>query len=82
MLMLATQPKTRTTADSISLVASIRAGLESAGWPVSAPAPLAGSILPAKRIVAFYGNPLSKRMGILGEITYDQMLAKLDTFVE
>lgn len=43
--------------------------------------PLAGSILPNRRIVAFYGNPLSKRMGILGEIPYDQMLAKLDTVV-
>jgi hypothetical protein len=48
-------------------------------WPVaSAPTPLAGAILPAKRIVAFYGNPLSKRMGILGEIQPDSMLAKLD----
>ena len=45
------------------------------------PDPLPGSILPGKRIVAFYGNPLSKRMGILGEIPYDQMLAKLDTVV-
>ena len=36
-------------------------------WPVKGPTPLPGSILPAKRIVAFYGNPLSKRMGILGE---------------
>jgi hypothetical protein len=81
-LMLATQPKSRTTADSISLVASIRAGLKSTGWPVHGPAALAGSILPEKRIVAFYGNPLSKRMGILGEIPYDQMLARLDTFVD
>jgi hypothetical protein len=80
-LMLATQPKSRTTADSISLVASIRAGLKNRAWPVRTLAPLAGSILPAKRIVAFYGNPLSKRMGILGEIPYDQMLAKLDTVV-
>lgn len=81
-LMLATQPKTRTKADSISLVASIRAGLKNTGWPVRAPAALPGSILPEKRIVAFYGNPLSKRMGILGEIPYDQMLARLDTFVD
>ena len=44
----------------------------------NAPAPLPGSILPAKRIVAFYGNPLSKRMGILGEVARRQMLAKLD----
>jgi hypothetical protein len=68
-------------ADSISLVATIRAGLNNPGWPVHMPAPLPGSILPNKRVVAFYGNPLSKRMGILGEIPYDQMLAKLDTVV-
>ncbi len=47
-------------------------------WPVDAPAPLPGSILPDKRIVAFYGNPLSKGMGILGALPPDEMLAKLD----
>jgi hypothetical protein len=47
-------------------------------WPVDAPDPLPGSILPAKRIVAFYGNPLSKRMGVLGELATPDMLAKLD----
>ncbi|HEX3157708.1 MAG TPA: hypothetical protein VHQ45_04280 [Gemmatimonadaceae bacterium] len=48
------------------------------GWPVKGPAVLPGSLLPAKRIVAYYGNPLSKRMGILGELPSDQMLARLD----
>ncbi len=81
LLAEASQPKHRTRADSISLVNSIRAGINNPAWPVKGPAPLPGSILPAKRIVAFYGNPLSKRMGILGEIPYDQMLARLDTFV-
>ena len=47
-------------------------------WPVKSPDPLPGAILPAKRIVAFYGNPLSKRMGILGELPPNEMLAKLD----
>ena len=47
-------------------------------WPVKGPAVLPGSILPAKRIIAYYGNPLSKRMGILGEIPPDEMLARLD----
>ncbi|MFT2009900.1 hypothetical protein ACMA1I_14585 [Pontibacter sp. 13R65] len=42
------------------------------------PRPLPGAILPAQRIVAFYGNLLSKRMGILGELPPDQMLAQLD----
>jgi len=47
-------------------------------WPVDGPEPLPGSVLPAKRIVAFYGNPLQKRMGILGELPPEEMLAKLD----
>jgi len=82
LLQIATQPKSRTMADSISLVATIRAGLKHEGWPVKSPLRLPGSILPAKRIVAYYGNPLSKKMGILGEIPYDAMLAKLDSTVE
>jgi hypothetical protein len=49
-----------------------------ARWPVKTTAPLPGAILPAKRIVAFYGNPLSKRMGILGEFPPEVMLRKLD----
>lgn len=47
-------------------------------WPPKMPAPLPGSILPAKRIIAFYGNPLSRRMGILGEFDTDDMLKRLD----
>lgn len=47
-------------------------------WPVTFPPALPGSILPAKRIVAFYGNPLSRRMGILGAKPVDSMLARLD----
>ena len=47
-------------------------------WPVKGPPPLPGSILPRKRIIAFYGNPLSRRMGILGEFDPDVMLRKLD----
>ena len=51
-------------------------------WPVrKMPPVLPGSLLPAKRIIAFYGNPLSKRMGILGEFEPDEMLAKLDAEV-
>jgi len=51
---------------------------EPALWPIETPAPLPGAVLPARRIVAFYGNPLSKKMGILGELKPDSMLAKLD----
>jgi len=38
-------------------------------------------ILPNKRIIAFYGNPLSRRMGVLGEYTPDVMLRMLDVEV-
>lgn len=46
-------------------------------WPTP-PVPLPGSILPEHRIVAYYGNPLSRRMGILAEKPVDSMLAQLD----
>ena len=70
--------KGRTRKDSIALVKAVRAGLKSTAWPVKTAPQLAGAILPAHRIVAFYGNPLSKRMGILGELPADQMLARFD----
>ena len=47
------------------------------GWPVKCSAPLQGSILPSKRIVAFYGNPLSKKMGVLGAYPKEEMLRRL-----
>ena len=50
-------------------------------WPPKMPAPLPGSILPAKRIIAFYGNPLSRRMGILGEFDPPEMFRRLDAEV-
>ena len=37
----------------------------------------AGSVLPAKRIISFYGHPNSDQMGILGEYSPDELLAKL-----
>ena len=58
--------------------ASTRATKPEPVWPVKGPDPLPGSLLPENRIVAFYGNPLSKRMGVLGELPPDDMLAKLD----
>jgi hypothetical protein len=68
--------------DSLTLVTAIRFFNKKNAWPVSGPPPADGAILPNKRIVAFYGNPLSKKMGILGELPPDQMLAKLDGIVK
>ena len=47
------------------------------GWPVKTPPVLPGAILPGKRIVAYYGNPRSKKMGALGEYPKDEMLRRL-----
>jgi hypothetical protein len=47
------------------------------GWPVISPTLLPDSLLPQRRIVAFYGNPLSKKMGILGELPKEEMLQRL-----
>jgi len=46
-------------------------------WPVKTAYPKAGAILPFKRVVAYYGNFYSKKMGILGELPEDEMLNKL-----
>ncbi len=46
-------------------------------WPADAPYPKPGAILPFKRIVAYYGNFYSTKMGVLGEYDAPTMLAKL-----
>src|SRR6478672_1616586 len=52
---------------------------DSARWPVPGlPEPLPGSLIPANRIVAYYGTPRSSRMGVLGRIPPDSMLPRLE----
>jgi hypothetical protein len=61
-----------------SLMKRMANGDTTGRWPVkNAPYPLPGAILPFKRIVAYYGNLYSKRMGILGELPPREMIAKL-----
>jgi hypothetical protein len=52
-------------------------GDSSGKWKVGETEPLAGAILPYKRIIAFYGNLYSKNMGILGELPKQEVLDKL-----
>ncbi|KYP13384.1 hypothetical protein [Flavihumibacter sp. CACIAM 22H1] len=54
-------------------------GDSSGKWPVKTAYPLPGAILPYKRIIAYYGNLYSTRMGILGELPPKQMIEKLKT---
>jgi len=53
-----------------------------AEWPVKTAYPLGGASFPFNRVIAFYGNFFSKRMGILGELPADEMLKKLKGEVE
>jgi hypothetical protein len=52
-------------------------------WPIkNNPAPLKGAILPYKRVVAYYGNIYSKRMGILGEYPPKEVWRRLNMEVK
>ncbi|MBA3788820.1 hypothetical protein H0X32_00275 [Patescibacteria group bacterium] len=46
-------------------------------WPTKAPYPLAGALLPFHRIVAYYGNFYSTKMGVLGKYPPAQMIPML-----
>jgi hypothetical protein len=41
------------------------------------PPPLPGSILPSRRIVSYYGNPLASGMGVLGEQPPEKLFPRL-----
>ncbi len=70
----------RTDMDRRSFAAAVRAGAAAiANWPSIPTAP--GALLAGKRIIAYYGNPHSTKMGVLGEYPEAQMLAMLDTTV-
>ena len=52
-------------------------------WPVKKqPYPLDGAILPFKRIVVYYGNLHSKKMGALGEYAPNEMWRRLNAEVK
>lgn len=66
------------TADYDCRLTDLTAADTSGRWTaIQAPHPLPGAILPFQRVVAYYGNFYSKRMGILGELPPHEMLAKL-----
>ena len=71
----------RKVRDQTSYAAAIRAGRATRDtWPAG-PAPAPGALLPGRRIIAYYGNPHSKKMGVIGEYEESQMLAMWDRTV-
>ncbi|MEK7572528.1 MAG: hypothetical protein AAB493_01590 [Patescibacteria group bacterium] len=51
-------------------------------WPVKTVYPNAGAILPFNRIVAYYGNFYSTKMGALGQYKEEEMLNRLSAEVK
>lgn len=75
------QMKPLDTANYDKIVKALSNNDTTGKWPAKAPYPLPGALLPFNRIVAFYGNLFSKKMGILGEVPKKEMLAKLKSEV-
>src|SRR5690349_445349 len=69
MSLLAKRSGPRRTREAIPPMARV--------WP-ALPEPRADAILPHRRIIAFYGNPKSTQMGILGQYPPEEMMARLE----
>ena len=71
------------TAKYNQIINTLANGDTTGKWPVkNQPYPLDGAILPFKRIVVYYGNLHSKKMGALGEYAPKEMRAKLNEEVK
>ena len=51
-------------------------------WPIKTVYPNDGAILPFNRIIAYYGNLYSTKMGVLGQYSEAEMLSRLGTEVK
>lgn len=72
------EKKTIDTALYNKLMHDLANGDTTGKWPQKFPYPLPGAVLPFHRVVAYYGNLYSKKMGILGELPKKEMLKKLE----
>jgi hypothetical protein len=75
--VIITNYATTTPPTSLRYSSSTNVTVEGKRWPKSQPYPLSGAILPFKRIIAYYGNFYSTRMGILGELEPEAVLTHL-----
>lgn len=51
-------------------------------WPVKTVYPNAGALLPFNRIIAYYGNFYSTKMGVLGEYKEAEVISRLNTEIK
>lgn len=70
------------TARYTQLMRYISAGDTTGRWPVKHEFPRAGAVLPFSRVVSYYGNLYSTRMGALGEFPKAEMLRRLQAEVK
>lgn len=71
------------TAKYNALIRKMANGDTTGNWGLrKGPYPLAGAILPFKRIVVYYGNLHSKKMGALGEYAPKEMWSRLNKEVK
>ncbi len=81
MFTLANNPPTFSYAPRVSTTTA-SSSQAVARWPVHTVYPAYGALLPFNRIVSFYGNFYSSKMGILGEYPPDVVLKKLKAQVK
>lgn len=71
------------TADYNRRIKFLANGDTTGRWPVkNQPYPLPGAILPFKRVVVYYGNMHSKKMGALGEYPPKEMWSRLNAEIK
>ena len=76
-LLTSTAPLVLDTAKYDQLLHALSNGDSSGRWPVKLKYPVPGAVFPFCRVIAYYGNLYSKKMGVLGEYPTDTMFAKL-----
>ncbi len=78
-------PTTKTVVNpttGVETTVTVDAPLIKYPWPVKTVYPNAGALLPFNRIVAYYGNLYSTKMGALGQWPEAEMLQRLDVEVK
>jgi len=82
MMLLANYPVAKVSTSTSTSTPNILGTTTPNLWPKKTVYPNVGAILPFKRVIAYYGNFYSKRMGALGEYPPDIMVTKLLKQVE
>ena len=81
-VLMLSRPLVLDTLKYDQLLLALNNGDSSGRWPVRLKYPLPGAIFPFNRVIAYYGNFYSKKMGVLGEYPTDTMFSKLQAEIK